>query len=61
MSPYPTKYSTHSNWPKPSREAKGLIYVIGAGPSVSGIVTWTPIPIQPPLDLHFAEGSPLTT
>ncbi len=32
MSPYPTKYPNHSNWPQPSREAKDLIYIIAAGP-----------------------------
>jgi hypothetical protein len=34
-----TKYHNHSNWPQPSREANDLIYVIGADPSVAGIVT----------------------
>jgi hypothetical protein len=37
MSPYPTKYPNHSNWPQPSREAQDLIYAIGDGLSIEGI------------------------
>lgn len=37
ISPYPTKYPNHSNWPQPFREVKDLIYVIAAGPYVNGI------------------------